>query len=60
MLMRLSDQGLLDHKWQPSPEAGKPPRHVYRLTTRGLAHARDQFALAAEIGSRPQRSFSRA
>jgi DNA-binding PadR family transcriptional regulator len=60
ILMRLSDRGFLDHKWLPSSEAGKPPRHVYRLTARGVAHAREQFALTAEAGVRPQRSLSRA
>lgn len=60
MLMRLSDRGFLEHKWLPSPEAGKPPRHVYRLTARGAAHAREQFELSAESGVRPRSSLSRA
>jgi DNA-binding PadR family transcriptional regulator len=40
LLMRLSDQGLLESKWEPSAQAGRPPRHVYRLTAAGatLAH----------------------
>jgi PadR family transcriptional regulator len=40
LLMRLSDQGLLESKWQDTEEPGRPPRHIYRLTTRGLAAAR--------------------
>lgn len=60
ILMRLSDRGFLEHKWLPSEETGKPPRHVYRLTAAGAAHARDQFELTAEAGVRPTRSLSRA
>jgi DNA-binding PadR family transcriptional regulator len=44
LLMRLSDQGLLESKWEPSPQAGRPPRHVYRLTARGATLAREQSA----------------
>lgn len=42
LLMRLSDQGLLDSHWQEPEYPGKPPRHVYRLTSEGLAFARAQ------------------
>ncbi len=41
-LLRLCDQGLLEAKWREADEAGKPPRHVYRLTHAGLALAREQ------------------
>lgn len=41
LLMRLSDQGLLDARWQASNQTGKPPRHMYRPTAAGLALARD-------------------
>lgn len=40
LLMRLSDQGLLESQWQEPERPGKPPRHVYRLTSEGLAFAR--------------------
>lgn len=40
LLMRLSDQGLLESQWQETERQGKPPRHVYRLTSDGLAFAR--------------------
>lgn len=50
ILMRLADRGLLEHKWVESEEAGKPPRHVYRLTAKGAAYAREQFALSEEAG----------
>jgi PadR family transcriptional regulator, regulatory protein PadR len=40
LLIRLSDQGLLESHWQEPERPGKPPRHVYRLTSEGLAFAR--------------------
>ena len=41
LLMRLSDQGLLDSQWQEPERLGKPPRHAYKLTPSGLALARE-------------------
>ena len=35
ILIRLADRELLDSAWEPGPP-GKPPRHIYRLTARGL------------------------
>jgi len=60
ILMRLSDRGFLEHKWQPSEEAGRPPRHVYRLTAKGVAHAREQFEITVEAGVEPTGTLSRA
>src|SRR5437588_5016354 len=42
LLMRLSEQGLLEQRWQEAERPGLPPRHVYRLTAAGLALAREQ------------------
>ena len=42
VLMRLSEQGLLESRWQDPERPGLPPRHVYRLTSIGLALAREQ------------------
>ena len=42
LLMRLSEQGLLEQRWQEAERPGLPPRHVYRLTASGLALAREQ------------------
>ena len=44
LLMRLEAQGLLEARWMESPQPGRPPRHVYRLTTAG----RDWVASLAE------------
>ncbi len=46
LLIRLSDQGLLEAEWHPATAEGRPPRHAYRLTRTGLA------AAAAAAGSR--------
>jgi len=41
ILGRLDDRGYLESKWLESTQAGRPPRHVYRLTTRGSSYARE-------------------
>ena len=45
LLIRLHDQGLLEAEWHPPSVPGRPPRHAYRLTSRGRAYA---LARAAE------------
>lgn len=59
ILMRLSDRGLLEHKWQESPEPGRPPRHVYRLTSGGTTYARAQIA-GNDLATLPAAARSRA
>jgi PadR family transcriptional regulator PadR len=44
ILMRLSDRGMLESKWQLSEKPGLPPRHMYRLTVDGGVFAREQIA----------------
>lgn len=46
ILVRLCDRGLLEAKWEEHPPAGRPPRHLYRLTGAGIA---DAAALARPI-----------
>jgi DNA-binding PadR family transcriptional regulator len=46
ILMRLCDRKLLESTWQPSPQRGRPPRHMYRLTAAGAALAREALARA--------------
>ena len=50
LLMRLSEQGLLELRWQEPERPGLPPRHVYRLTAAGLALAQEQEAAARADG----------
>jgi DNA-binding PadR family transcriptional regulator len=41
LLIRLERQGLLESEWRESDQPGRPPRHVYRLTSTGAAFARE-------------------
>jgi len=60
ILMRLSDRGLLESRWQPAKQEGRPPRHLYRLTGAGLAYASEQLAEAPEADVPPRRHRSPA
>ena len=44
LLMRLSEQGLLEDRWEESDIAGRPPRHAYRLSSSGRAFAREALS----------------
>jgi DNA-binding PadR family transcriptional regulator len=44
ILMRLADRGLLETKWETDPPAGRPPRHLYRLTAAGRRSAAELTA----------------
>jgi PadR family transcriptional regulator, regulatory protein PadR len=43
ILMRLTDQRLLESRWEPSDEPGRPWRHIYRLTADGVALAEQRL-----------------
>jgi PadR family transcriptional regulator PadR len=45
LLSRLHEQGYLEAKWEPSEHRGRPPRHAYRLTSKGLSLANERQAL---------------
>jgi PadR family transcriptional regulator, regulatory protein PadR len=44
ILMRLADRGLLETAWESDAPVGRPPRHLYRLTGRGLELAAELVA----------------
>jgi DNA-binding PadR family transcriptional regulator len=44
ILIRLTDQGLLQAEWEPDPAPGRPARHLYRLTPAGIAVAAEASA----------------
>jgi PadR family transcriptional regulator PadR len=44
LLMRMTDQGLVESEWLEPAQPGRPPRHAYRLTVKGVAFARDAVA----------------
>jgi DNA-binding PadR family transcriptional regulator len=39
ILIRLADRGLMEARWEDEQPAGRPRRHLYRLTPEGLARA---------------------
>lgn len=47
ILIRLADRGLLETSWEAERPAGRPPRHLYRLTGAGRAFAAGLAAPAA-------------
>lgn len=42
ILMRLAEQGWLETRWEEPERPGRPPRHIYRLTTEGIRAATAQ------------------
>lgn len=40
ILMRLAEKSLLETRWEEAEAPGRPPRHMYRLTTLGQEWAR--------------------
>jgi len=53
ILMRLADRGLLETAWETDAPAGRPPRHLYRLTGLGVE-------LATELTVTPVRAVKHA
>jgi PadR family transcriptional regulator PadR len=51
VLIRLADRGLVEACWDDEQPAGRPRRHLYRLTPDGLAAAR---AALSEVPSARQ------
>jgi len=51
ILIRLADRGLIEARWEQEQPAGRPRRHLYRLTAEGVAAAR---AALAELPRRPR------
>ena len=56
ILIRLADRGLVEARWEQEQPAGRPRRHLYRLTPGGLAAARAALARQAP----PQRDRAAA
>jgi PadR family transcriptional regulator PadR len=60
VLIRLADRGLVEARWEDEQPAGRPRRHLYRLTPEGLAAATAALAQApsadqAPVGARGRR-----
>ncbi|HEY7225462.1 MAG TPA: helix-turn-helix transcriptional regulator [Micromonosporaceae bacterium] len=63
ILMRLADRGLLEADWETDRVAGRPARHLYRLTGAGLAYAAaldGELAPAVRPDRRPRPELGRA
>ena len=56
LLMRMTEQGLVEAEWHEPTQLGRPARHAYRLTSAGLALARS----AVEVDRAPRLKASRA
>ena len=55
ILMRLADRGWLETAWETEIPAGRPPRHLYRITESGLAVAMEAESANA-VGTRARRA----
>ena len=53
ILIRLADRKLVEACWEEGEPAGRPRRHLYRLTGDGLAAAMAALAAAPAAATRP-------
>jgi PadR family transcriptional regulator, regulatory protein PadR len=53
VLIRLAERGLVEACWEDEQQAGRPRRHLYRLTPDGLATATEALARASAAGRVP-------
>jgi len=53
VLVRLAERGLVEARWEDEQPAGRPRRHLYRLTPEGLATATAALARAGSAGQSP-------
>jgi PadR family transcriptional regulator, regulatory protein PadR len=60
ILIRLAERGLVEACWEDGQPAGRPRRHLYRLSSDGLAAARAALAVAAPERHRRAAAAGRA
>jgi PadR family transcriptional regulator, regulatory protein PadR len=53
VLIRLTERGLVEARWEDEQPAGRPRRHLYRLTPDGLATATAALAQARSTRQAP-------
>jgi DNA-binding PadR family transcriptional regulator len=59
ILIRLADRGLMEACWEDKQPAGRPRRHLYRLTPDGLASATAALAdIAPTVTAQPRVGLS--
>jgi PadR family transcriptional regulator PadR len=65
ILIRLAERDLVEACWEDGQPAGRPRRHLYRLTSGGVAAARTALAVAARqpsgraVAARPRPATAR-
>jgi PadR family transcriptional regulator, regulatory protein PadR len=59
ILMRLAERQLVEACWEEGQPAGRPRRHLYRLTGDGLATAKSALAVPAEVPAKDMRPTRR-
>ncbi len=55
LLMRMTEQGLVEAEWREPVQRGRPARHAYRLTANGIALAR---SITSEGSTKPGLSLA--
>lgn len=50
ILMRLSDRGMVESRWEPSEHEGRPPRKLYRLNAEGVTYAIEHEHESPKLG----------
>jgi DNA-binding PadR family transcriptional regulator len=56
ILVRLADREIVQASWEEGEPAGRPRRHLYRLTSEGLATATAALAAAPTPAARASRA----
>ncbi len=59
ILVRLADRGVVEARWEEEQPAGRPRRHLYRLTSDGLATAAASATAAGGASAAPLRPAAR-
>jgi PadR family transcriptional regulator, regulatory protein PadR len=62
ILIRLADRGLLESCWEDEQPSGRPRRHLYRLTSAGLARSKEvliERSAPARTATRRRRTLGR-
>jgi DNA-binding PadR family transcriptional regulator len=52
ILVRLSEREILESRWETEVPAGRPPRHLYRLTARGLEYVAEHLQARAVVAAK--------
>ena len=56
LLMRMTEQGLVEAEWREPAQRGRPARHAYRLTAAGFALATEESGRRS--GSGPKEALA--